>query len=264
MNILFIGDIFGKVGRQIILDYLPSLKEEFKVDLCIANGENLAHGRGVTEKTARPLFEAGIDIFTSGNHLWDKKEAFVYLKQENRILKPINYPKRAIGNYYQIWQDKEDNKVAIFCLVGQAFMGPAGNLADSVDKLLPTLQKQTNTIIVDIHAEATAEKRTLGFYLQGKVSAVIGTHTHIQTADEEILPEGTAYITDVGMTGPHDSVIGIKKDIILRRFISGMPVQYEIADSGLQINAILVRTDDKTGKAVEIFRIRRKIDDPDS
>ena len=259
MNILFIGDIFGKIGRSIITGFLPDLKREFSIDICLANGENVAHGRGITEKTAKPLFDAGIDIFTSGNHLWDKKETITYLTKEKKILKPINYNQKAAGNTSYTFRLDDGRKLAVFCLVGQAFMSPANSPIEAVDKILPGLKEETDHILVDLHGEATAEKRALAFYLDGKVSALLGTHTHIQTADEEILPQGMAYITDVGMTGPHDSVIGIKKDIIIQKMITGMPVQYEISESGLQINAVFLELDDNTGKAVRIERIRRKI-----
>ena len=259
MKILFFGDIFGKAGRSLVIDQLPALREEFQLDICLANGENIAPGRGITRKTAEPLFAAGIDLFTSGNHLWDKKETLAYLEQENRILKPANYFQKAIGNTSHIIQLKDGRKLAVFCLIGQVFMSPSNSLVETTDKILPELQKETNNILVDLHGEATAEKRALAFYLDGRISALFGTHTHIQTADEEILPGGTGYITDVGMTGPHDSVIGIKKDIILEKLLSGMPKTYEVSDSGLQINAVFLEIDDDSGKTVSIERIRRKI-----
>jgi len=259
MNILFIGDIFGKTGRTIIQKHLPDLKKEFEIDVCLANGENIAHGRGITEKTAKPLFEVGIDLFTGGNHLWDKKETVSYLQYEKRILKPANYNKRAVGNTSYILNLDNGKKLGVFCLVGQVFMSPANSLIDTSDIMLSQLEDKTDYILVDLHCEATAEKRALAFYLDGKISAFVGTHTHIQTADEEILPAGTAYITDVGMTGPHDSVIGIKKEIIIQKLATGMPVQHEISESGLQINAVVIQVNDDTGKAESIQRIRRKL-----
>ncbi|MBN2460104.1 MAG: TIGR00282 family metallophosphoesterase [Candidatus Cloacimonetes bacterium] len=259
MKVLFLGDVYGKPGRHIVIEHLPALRQELKVDFCIANGENVAHGRGISEKTAYPLFQAGVDVFTSGNHLWDKKEVLDYLPTENRILKPLNYSSQALGNtiYYTRLNEGE---IAVLCLVGQAFMGPANSPIQAIEAVLAEIRMRAGMIIVDIHAEATAEKRALGFYLDGKVSAVIGTHTHIQTADDEILPQGTAYITDVGMTGPHDSVIGIRKELILQKLITGMPVQYEVAETGLQINAVLVEIDANTGRAVSIIRIKRTVE----
>ncbi|MBN1327461.1 MAG: YmdB family metallophosphoesterase, partial [Candidatus Cloacimonetes bacterium] len=200
-----------------------------------------------------------IDLFTSGNHLWDQKDAFSYLETEPRILKPANYPAAALGNEYYLHSFPDNNKVAVVSLIGQAFMGPANSPFETIDRLLPLLHQETRVVIVDFHAEATAEKRALGFYLDGRVSCLIGTHTHVQTADEEILPGGTAYLTDVGMTGPHDSVIGIEKEIILKKLLSGMPYRYEVASNGLEINALFIEIEQKSGKAIKIERIKRKI-----
>jgi 2',3'-cyclic-nucleotide 2'-phosphodiesterase len=262
MNVLFLGDVFGKPGREILIQHLVDLRNEFNIDFCIANGENVAQGRGITRKTAKVLFENGIDAFTSGNHLWDQRDSIDFLESERRILKPVNFPLKAKGNDYLILE-KNNMKLTVFSLIGQAFMGPANSPFEVIDKYLEEVQAETNCILVDIHAEATGEKRALGFYLNGRVSAVLGTHTHIQTADEEILSEGTAYITDVGMTGPHDSVIGVKKEIILEKILSGMPVRHEISQTGLQINAVFIEIDQKSGKAVRIERIKRKIDGQD-
>lgn len=259
MNILFIGDIFGKPGRQIITNFLPKLISEFNIDICIANGENVAQGRGITQKTAEPLFEAGIDVFTSGNHLWDKKESLEFIKYEERILKPLNYPDKAPGNKYYLCRTSDGKTLCVLTLCAQAFMPPANSPFQIFDEYLPILRKETNNIFIDFHGEATAEKRAMGFFVDGKVSALIGTHTHIQTADEEILPNGTAYITDVGMTGPHDSVIGVDKKIILEKMTSGVPKRYEVSKQGLQINAVVIKVDEKTGKALEITRLKRNI-----
>lgn len=256
MKIIFFGDIYGKAGREVITKSMVDLREEFRADFIIANGENLASGRGITEKTARQIFAAGVDAFTSGNHLWDKKESLEYIKKEKKILKPINYPEKAVGNRFYICE-KGDAKLAIICVAGQAFMPPSNSPFDAMDTILAELDC-THTF-VDMHAEATAEKRALGFYLDGRVSALVGTHTHIQTADEEILPKGTAYLTDVGMTGPHDSVIGVKKEIILEKITSGMPARYESSKKGLQINAVFIELDDETGLALKIERIKREV-----
>lgn len=259
MKILFLGDVFGKPGRNLVADQLPYLREEFHIDFCIANGENIAQGRGLTEKTANALFNAGVDLLTSGNHLWDQQGVKDYLPREPRILKPMNYPEQALGTDVYFFQSEGTPVLAVFCLIGQAFMGAANSPFETAARILPDIQERTHSIIVDIHAEATAEKRALAHFLNGSVSAVIGTHTHIQTADEEILPGGTAYITDVGMTGPHDSVIGIRKEIILEKMTTGMPIRYEVAEEGLQINAVLIDIDSDTGKALSILRIRRKV-----
>jgi len=261
MNILFFGDIFGKPGRIAIKRVLPEMIEEFDAEICIANGENVAAGKGITEKTAGQLFDAGIDIFTSGNHIWDKIDSINYLAEEKRILKPLNFPKTSVGNSYFLKTGSNGDKLAIVSLIGQAFISTADSPYYALKKLLPVLKEKTNKILIDFHAEATAEKRALSFCFDGQVSAFIGTHTHIQTADEEILPQGTAYITDVGMTGAHDSVIGVKKELILKKIKTGMPVKYEVAESGIQINAVFIKLDDETGKALIIKRIKRDFND---
>ena len=258
MNVLYLGDIVGKPGRNLVKDHLANLKKEFNVSLCIANGENVAQGRGITERTANELFQAGVDVFTSGNHLWDKKESLNFIASEQRVVKPYNYQEKALGSKYYIFNTAESKKVAILCMLGQVFMAPADSPYSSIDRILPEINEKADIIFLDFHAEATAEKRALGFFLDGKITALIGSHTHIQTADEEILPGGTAYITDAGMTGPHDSVIGIDKDIILTKFTSGMPQRYDVASGGLQINGVVVSVDDNTGKATDIIRIKRK------
>jgi 2',3'-cyclic-nucleotide 2'-phosphodiesterase len=259
MRLLFLGDIFGKPGREIAQDYVPFLREKHKVDICIANCENIADGRGITERTAKELFTAGIDVLTSGNHLWDKHESHEYLRNEKRIVRPANYPPGAIGNQFFFAECRNGEMIAVVSLVGQAFMTTALSPYFIMDELLPILNERTKNIFVDFHAESTAEKRAFGLNFDGRISAMIGTHTHIQTADEEILPHGTAYLTDAGMTGPHDSVIGIKKEIIIAKMITGMPLRYEVADSGNQINGVLIDIDSKTGMATSIIRIRDKV-----
>ena len=255
MNILFIGDIFGRPGRNIIIDELKNIIKEFSLDAVIANGENIAHGKGITKRTAAPLFEAGIDVFTSGNHLWDKKDSIDYINEERRILKPINYTKNSPGNtFYQI-NLQNDEKLIVLNLVGQSFMPPANSPFEIFDEIYKELPKTADNILIDFHAEATAEKRAFGYYVNGKVAAVVGTHTHIQTADEEILSNGTAYITDVGMTGSHDSVIGVKKEIILKKIKTGVPIKYEVAETGLQLNAVFLKIEN--GKTKNIIRIKR-------
>ncbi len=257
MNVLYLGDIVGKPGRNLVTEHLPNLRKEFDISVCIANGENVAQGRGITEKTAHELFLAGVDVFTSGNHLWDKKESLDFIASEPRIIKPLNFPEKAIGSKYFIFETAEQQKIAVLCLIGQVFMTPADSPYATFERILPEIAEITNIIFIDFHAEATAEKRALGFYLEGKITALIGSHTHIQTADEEILPRGTAYITDAGMTGPHDSVIGTDKEIIMQKFTSGMPLRFDVASGGLQINGVVVIVDDNTGRATDIIRIKR-------
>jgi len=259
VRVLFFGDVFGRPGRQVVKRCLAGLKAEFAIDISILNCENLASGRGVTQDTAAELFDAGIDLFSSGNHLWDRKNTIEYIAEEARIVKPLNFPEQAAGAPWAAVTAPSGVKLVLLTLVGQSFMPGADSPFATLERVLSRLKEISPCILVDFHAESTAEKRALGHCFDGRVSAVIGTHTHIQTADEEILPGSTAYITDAGMTGPHDSVIGIRKDIILYKMISGMPRQYEVAESGLQVNAVVVEIDDKTGRATGIQRVRRMV-----
>ncbi len=259
MKVLFFGDVFGKPGRTVVQRFLPQLMEEFSPDFCIANGENIAQGRGVTEKTASVLFQAGIDALTSGNHLWDKLPSLEYLRKDVRILKPINYPEKALGARYIVLTAPSGATLAVVTIIGQAFMPPADSPITALDAILPEINAQTRNLLVDFHAEATAEKRAIGKFFDGRISAIVGTHTHIQTADEEVLPGGTAYITDVGMTGPHDSIIGVKTSIIFEKMTTGMPMRYEVAEGGLQINAVVIEIDENNGTAYAIKRIKRDV-----
>ncbi|HOV16850.1 MAG TPA: TIGR00282 family metallophosphoesterase [Candidatus Cloacimonadota bacterium] len=260
MNIIFLGDVFGKPGRELVLTQLDSLREKYNPDVIIINGENLADGRGLTEKTTKPLFEAGITSVTSGNHLWDRSEALEYLARENRIIKPLNYPSGALGSpFFQVKTDVIN--LTILCLTGQAYMPSCDSPYTAMENFLASHNDLTGPILVDFHAESTAEKRAFAFMFEGKISAVIGTHTHIQTADEEILPQGTGYITDVGMTGPHDSVIGVKKQLIIDKMRTGMPVRYEVANSGMQLNGIFLNINQRTRRTEQIIRIREIFQD---
>jgi len=257
MNLLFIGDIFGRPGRRIILEQLSSIKKEFSTDICLANCENAAAGKGVTEKIIKQLRDAGIDAFTAGNHLWDNKGSWDYLQQEKRIAKPFNYPRKSIGASYCTIPINE-KAVTIVTFVGQAFMPSANSPFEQFDDFYGKVADKADIIVVDIHAEATAEKKAFACYLDGKVSCILGSHTHVQTADEQILEKGTGFITDVGMTGPHDSVIGVKKEIILEKMLTGMPRRYEVAKDGLELNAVSLKIDEKSGKTLFIERIKRK------
>lgn len=255
MRILFFGDVFGKAGRQSLYNTLSGLKEEFKPDYIIANAENIADGKGITEKTLHPLISMGIDAFTGGNHLWDRVEALDYVRKEKRIVKPLNFPATTPGNPYLVLE-KNEMKLGIICLCGQVYMPACDSPFGILDKFMSD-HPDHPPLLLDFHAESTSEKRAMGWFGDGKLAAVLGTHTHIQTADEEILPLGCAYITDVGMTGAHDSVIGIKKGIIVDKFLTAIPNRYESADLGLQINAVVVDIDDNSGKAIHIGRIKR-------
>lgn len=255
MKVLFIADIVGNAGRRAIITFLPSLINRFKIDLTIANCENAAGGFGITEKVAAELFRSGISIMTSGNHIWDKKEALALLLKEDRILRPLNYPPGVPGKGSIIYP-VNGRKVAVINISGRVFM----NLMDcpfrSIERELGLINRETSIVIVDFHAEATSEKIAFGYYLDGRVSAVLGTHTHVQTADEQILPHGTAYITDAGMTGPVHSVIGIDIKQIVDKFMTQIPVKFEVAKGDVMLSGVIVDIDEKTGLSTSIKRLQ--------
>lgn len=254
INILFIGDIIGNPGMDIIQMYLPSLQKKYRSDIIIANGENVSDGKGCTEKEAKVLFDLGVDVITGGNHTWDKHQSQDYLKKEPRSLRPLNYPKGTIGNGYYII-DHHKSKVAVINLQGRAYMATIDCPFRTADWIINKLNQETKVFIIDFHAEATAEKIALANYLDGKVSAVIGTHTHIQTSDDRILAKGTGYITDCGMTGPYDSVIGMKTDAAINRFLYQTPQKYQTATDNVHLCGLFLKVDSSTGKTVEIERI---------
>ncbi len=260
MKILFIGDIIGKLGRKICRQLIPELKQEHSPDLIIVNGENSAHGYGITEKVYKELLELGIEAITMGNHVWDKKELTKTIDNLPLIVRPANYPPGVPGKDH-LMISKVGVKVAIVNLSGRTFMQPLDCPFQAIEKLLPSLQKEAKIIIVDMHAEATSEKCAMGWFLDGKVSAVIGTHTHVMTADERILPNGTALISDVGMVGAYNSIIGMNKEQILKRFTTQMPEKFEPTEKGPGLfNAVLLTIDDSSGKAKEIKPIRRVVE----
>jgi len=259
MNILFIGDIVGSPGREAIEKLLPGLQEEFALQFVIANAENAAGGSGVTQRVAEDLFSSGVDVLTSGDHIWKKREIFEFINQEERILRPINFPSGAPGRGSGIFKTKGGVKVGVINVNGRVFMEALENPFRTTLAAQEILSQETKIIIVDIHAEATSEKVALGWYLDARVSAVLGTHTHIQTADERILPQGSAYITDVGMTGPCDSVIGRRKEDVLERFLTSIPVRFEVAKENIQLQGVVLEIDENTGKAKSIVRIQRKL-----
>ncbi|MBN1232651.1 MAG: TIGR00282 family metallophosphoesterase [Candidatus Coatesbacteria bacterium] len=258
MRLLFIGDIIGKPGREVVANVLPKLVSEYSLDLVVANGENLAGGFGITRNLYGKLLHYGVDIVTSGNHIFDRQDASDLLEKENRILRPANYPSEVPGKGFILYQSikKADlKKAAVVNLIGRVYMNTSECPFRIMKELLPLLQENTRIIIVDFHAEATAEKQAMGFFLDGWVSIVIGTHTHVQTADERILPKGTGFITDVGMTGPFDSVIGMRKEGSIKKFITGMPVRYKIASEDLRFNGLIAEIDDETGKCLSLSRL---------
>jgi metallophosphoesterase (TIGR00282 family) len=260
VNIFFIGDVVGKCGRQFILNYLPDLLNQYKIDLCIANIENIAGGMGVTSDIAGQLFDLGVNVLTSGNHIWDKKEIEDYLTREKRLLRPANYPPGAPGYGSVIVGIPSGCTVGVLNLAGRVFMQSLECPFRTGMAEVESMRSKTRVIIVDFHAEATSEKIAMGWYLDGKVSAVIGTHTHVQTADEKILPQGTAYITDVGMTGAFDSVIGIKKELAIRRFLHQMPVRFEAAKHNPGLNGLYLKVDEQSGRALTMERIQVGLD----
>ncbi|RMD92372.1 MAG: TIGR00282 family metallophosphoesterase, partial [Calditrichaeota bacterium] len=253
--ILFIADIIGRPGLEISTKLIPGLRDKYNIDLCIANGENGCEGKGLTSKIARTYFNIGIDIITSGNHIWDNYDIYDSLNNDHRILRPLNYPHGNHGKGSVVIDLANGLKVGVMNLQGRTFMFnidcPFRRGLDEVRRI----KKFTNIIIVDFHAEATAEKMAMGWWLDGKVSAVIGTHTHVPTADERILPEGTAYITDVGMTGPFDSVIGLKKELAIRRFLHQTPVRYKPAENNIHLCGAVITIDSSSGKAKHIERL---------
>lgn len=259
LTILFIADIIGNPGLAIIKKALKSIREKYQVDFCIANGENGAAGKGLTEDIAAEYFKHGIDLVTSGNHIFEKYGYFKFLSTNHRVLRPLNYPLGTAGAGATIVSLQSDIKIGVINIQGQTYMPPIDCPFRAVSEELIKMRKITSIIIVDFHAEATAEKIAMAWHLDGKVSALIGTHTHVQTADETILHKGTAYITDVGMTGPYDSVIGMKKEVAIKRFIQKMPERYQPADSDLRFAGVIVKTNTETGKAESIQRILTKI-----
>jgi len=261
MKLLVIGDIVGRPGRVIIERCLMPLRDEHGVDLVVANCENVAGGAGVTPSTADELFRAGVDVLTSGNHVWRKREGIELLKTDPRVIRPANYPNGAPGHGATIVETLAGQKVGVLNLMGRVFMEPLDCPFRTAEEELKRLRMVTPVIIVDMHAEATSEKVAIGWFLDGKVSCVFGTHTHIPTADERILPQGTAVITDVGMTGPYDSVIGRRVDQILERFLSNLPVRSEVAEGNVQLHALLIEVDPTTGKASAVQRIKQVLEE---
>lgn len=260
MKILFIGDIFGQPGRRIVKEALPALREEFAPDLILANGENAAAGFGITPGLVEELLDLGIAVLTSGNHIWDRKEITPYLTEhpDGRLLRPANYPSEAPGRGLHVGKTHEGVEYAVMNLQGRVFMAPLECPFRTADNLLRTIPPSAKIRIVDIHAEATSEKLAMGWYLDGRVTAVLGTHTHIPTADEMVLPGGTAYITDLGMSGPYDSVIGIEKETVIKKFLDQMPARFEVASGDVRLCGVLIEADPETGRAVSIQRVVRK------
>ncbi|HNW58692.1 MAG TPA: TIGR00282 family metallophosphoesterase [bacterium] len=255
LHILFIADIVGKPGMDVVAGLLPGLKKSHNIDLCIANGENADGGNGLTETLARQLFALGVDVITGGNHTWGNAQFRIYLDNTQKALRPLNYPPQAPGRGSTVVMTSRQIPVGVLNLQGRTFMYPIDCPFRTGHEEVARLREKTPIILVDFHAEATAEKAALAWYLDGSVSAIIGTHTHVQTADERILPKGTAFITDVGMTGPHDSVIGMDAQVAIKRFTTILPEKYRMASANIRLNGALIEVDVASGRARKISRI---------
>ena len=259
MQILFIGDIVGRPGRRVVRELLPGVVKEHGVELVIANAENAAAGFGITRDTVDELLECGIHLFTTGNHVWDKREVLGFIDEYPTLLRPANYPEGCPGIGHTVVKTAAGTPVAVVNLAGRVFMHPSDCPFRTAQALVEKIRRETPIILVDIHAEATSEKQALGWFLDGKVSAVLGTHTHVQTADEVVLPGGTAYLSDAGMTGPHNSIIGIEKEMIIDRFLTGMPCRFEVARGDVRLQGAVVSVDPQTGKAHSIKRVNLRL-----
>lgn len=253
MKVLFIGDIVGGPGRKAVKKYICEVKKEHQFDYCIANGENAAGGSGITCVIAKELYSLGIHCITMGNHTWSKKEITNFIDDDPRLVRPANYPPEIPGKGSAII----DGRLGVINLLGRVYMEPVDCPFKTLDNELEKIKKHVRAVIVDMHAEATSEKCALAWHADGRVSAVLGTHTHVQTADERILPFGTAFLTDVGMTGPYEGVIGVDRELVLEKFRYSMPVRFEVAKGKVQFNAVLLDIDEKTGKTVNISRVSR-------
>lgn len=260
MRLLFIGDIVGSPGRRIVDERLPDIIAQESIDLVIANGDNVAGGFGIIPRLAEHLLACGIEVICGGNHVWDRKEILAYLPDQPRLLRPANYPEGAPGRGLFIGETSQGVPFAVLHLQGRTFMPAIDCPFRTADRELAQIPENVKIILVDMHAEATSEKQAMGLYLDGRVTAVIGTHTHVATADERILPGGTAFITDAGMTGPHDSVIGMDKRGVLERFLEGLPTRFEVAANSLAMNAVRLEIDPESGRAASIERSIYRLD----
>ncbi len=258
MNILFIGDIVGAPGRRAVKELLPRAVDQYAIDLVVANGENASGGLGITPQVADQLLDLDIDVLTSGNHIWKHKDILPYLDETDRLLRPANYPPKTPGRGVTVVETAAGEPVAIINLEGRVFMNAIECPFRTVDQVLGTLAPEVKIILVDMHAEATSEKQALGWFLDGRVSAVVGTHTHVQTADERLLPGGSGYLSDAGMTGPVDSVIGMRREIILERFLTARPQPFRVADQNIQLQGVVLQVDSQ-GRCRELTRLQLRL-----
>ena len=253
IRILFLGDIVGKPGRKAAISFVQMQRQNY--DVILANGENASGGKGITPDNAQELFDAGIDGLTSGNHIWHKKDTLQFLDASNQLIRPINYPPGTPGQGYMMIDLPYSRRLAVINLQGRVFMDPVDCPFRSIEGILPEIKNQTSLVFVDFHAEASSEKRAMGFFLDGKVSALVGTHTHVQTADERIYPQKAAYISDAGMVGPYRSILGLDPDRILQRFMTGLPVKWQPAEGKCMLNGVVITLDTSDGRALKIQRI---------
>jgi hypothetical protein len=253
MNILVIGDIVGRPGRKALRNMLPDLQQQHNISFTIANAENAAGGIGLTKEVMNEILASGVDVLTMGNHVWDKKEIYSFIDDEHRLVRPINYPGDCPGQGFHIYTAGFNRKITVINASGRVFMPILDCPFCAVDDILEKISDQSDCIIIDFHAEATSEKLAFGYYFDGRVTAVLGTHTHVQTADEQILPKKTAYITDLGMTGPADSILGVKKELVIKKFLTQRPVSFEVAKGGTQFQGVIINIDDNN----EVININR-------
>jgi metallophosphoesterase (TIGR00282 family) len=258
MRLLFLGDIVGKPGRIAVQKTLTSLRQKYDIDFVVANGENAAGGFGINMEVARELFNAGVDVITMGNHTWKNREVTQVFQHETRVLRPANYPEGTPGEGYGIYTASNGERVAVLNLLGLTYLEPMDCPFRMADRLAQELRRETPYVILDFHAEATSEKKALGYFLDGKISAVLGTHTHVTTADEAVLPNGTAYITDVGMCGPIHSVLGVESELAIRKFVTKMPVRFEVAGGSKAVHGVVINLA-QDGLARSIERVREEI-----
>lgn len=255
MNILLIGDIVGKPGRRALKNLLPGLQKKYRIEFTIANAENAAGGKGISKEVFTEIIGAGVDVMTMGNHVWDNREIFNFIDDEARIIRPANYPGECPGQGYHIYTAGFNKKIAVINISGRVFLDPLDCPFQVTQEIIGQIKNKADIIIIDFHAEATSEKLAFAYYFDGSVNAVLGTHTHIQTADERILSGGTAYITDLGMTGPIDSILGMDKDLVIKRFITQRPVRFEVARGPAQLQGVILSFDNHTNQVTEIERI---------
>jgi len=260
MRVLMLGDVVGRPGRRVIRELLRPLRKELAIDFVVANGENAAGGAGITTKTFNDLVGSGVDVVTTGNHVYRQRDVLsIFKSDEDRLLRPANFSDQSAGGGHVIRKDAAGRRVGVLNLQGRVFMGPSEDPFSAAERLLPELTEGADVILVDLHGEATSEKKAMGYFLDGRVAAVVGTHTHVPTADAAVLDGGTAYITDLGMCGPHDSCLGVVKEIIIRRFITGMPARFTVATDDVRLQGLLIDVDPDTGLAVAAERIERRL-----